>query len=301
MIKKGKKGPSAPRNRKFLVGLVALFSVIGALLALGMFREHKARTAAVESAPAPKPSALLNETPSLDAAPQIQAPPVLAPPPKCRLAMIIDDIGQRREPVEKLLALGVPITFSVLPDQPHTKELDGRIAGAGAEVMLHLPMEPEEPESHDPGAGALTVTLPDEDIKALIARSLAQVPHAKGVNNHMGSLFTRDERKMRVALEELKGRGLFFVDSLTTPKSAAHRIAKELGIRSAARRIFLDDEEDPAAVERNLRLAVALAARDGEAVAIGHPYQRTLEALASMKAECEKAGVTPVFVSELAR
>lgn len=231
-------------------------------------------------------------------------PPVILPPPVERgklLAIIIDDIGLRREPVERLLAAGIPLTFSVMPDQPHTKELAATIAAAGQEVMLHLPMEPENDRTNNPGAGALLVTEPDEDIRAAIGRDLEQVPQAKGVNNHMGSLFTQDGRKMEVVLAELKTRNLFFVDSLTAPNSVGYAVARRLGLKTAARRVFLDNDPGADAIAEHLRIAIGLAAKEGAVVAIGHPYPATVAAIEKLKDELEKAGVTPVFASRVVR
>lgn len=229
--------------------------------------------------------------------------PVIPPPMETGklLAIIIDDIGLRREPVERLLATGIPLTFSVMPDQPHTKELAAEIAAAGQEVMLHLPMEPENDRTNNPGAGALLVTEPDEDIRAAIGRDLAQVPQAKGVNNHMGSLFTQDERKMEVVLAELKMRNLFFVDSLTAPTSVGYAVARRLGMKTAARRVFLDNDPGADAVAEHLRIAIGLAAKDGAVVVIGHPYPATVAAIEKLKDELERAGVTPVFASRVVR
>ncbi len=232
-------------------------------------------------------------------------PPVTVPPapmePGKLLAIIIDDIGFRREPVERLLATGIPLTFSVMPDQPHTKELAAQIAAAGQEVMLHLPMEPENDRKNDPGAGALLVTEPDEDIRAAIGHDLAQVPQAKGVNNHMGSLFTQDERKMEVVLAELKARNLFFVDSLTAPASVGFAVARRLGLKTAARRVFLDNDPSADAIALHLRLAIGLAVKEGAVVAIGHPHSATVAAIEKLKDELDKAGVTPVFASRVVR
>ncbi len=292
-----KRKPAAARSRRiWVVALLAAFFA-GYFSAWFIARHH---TPPGE----PVPPARLPATGNADTAGTAPSPPLMPPSPEepgKRLAIIIDDIGNRREPVERLLAAGIPLTFSVLPDQSHTKELAAHIAAAGQEVMLHLPMEPENEKTNDPGSGALLVTQPDEDIRAVIGHDVGQVPQAKGVNNHMGSLFTQDERKMEVALAELKTRGLFFIDSLTAPASVGCAVARRLGLKTAARRIFLDDDSSGDAIARNLRLAIELAAKEGNVVAIGHPYPATVAAIEKMKDDLAKAGVRPVFASQVVR
>jgi hypothetical protein len=218
-----------------------------------------------------------------------------------RLALVIDDIGRRREPVEKLMALGIPVTFAVLPGQPHTRNLAATIRDAGYEVLIHMPMEPEDYKAHDPGEEALLVSQSDDAIRALMRRAIAEIPQASGVNNHMGSLFTRDAKKTRVMLEEVKGAGLFFVDSLTTPKSVALPLAREMGIKSAARRVFLDNDGDAGSVKKMLGLAIKLARTKGNIIAIGHPHPDTVEAITEMKDELARSGIELVYVSALVR
>ncbi|MBI5637599.1 MAG: divergent polysaccharide deacetylase family protein [Nitrospinae bacterium] len=294
-----KKKPAPARRRMGVLPVLVIVFFAGGVFAAWLIARYHA--APVEKKIAAPYSAGRNA----DAGAAAVAPPPAMPPKPGergkRLAIIIDDIGLRRDPVEKLLAAGIPLTFSVMPDQPRTKELAAEIAAAGQEVMLHLPMEPENDRINNPGAGALLVTEPDEDIRAAIRHDLGQVPQAKGVNNHMGSLFTRDERKMEVVLAELKARNLYFVDSLTAPTSVGHAVARRLGLKSAARRVFLDNDPSAEAIAQHLRLAIGLAVKEGAVVAIGHPYPATVAAIEKLKDELVKAGVTPVFASQVVR
>ena len=300
-----KKKPAPARvSRKggfsFSALLAAVFVLAALLAVLLLILLHAAPPEKMPPAPHKAES-------NPDAGAAVISPPAEPEPPAAlqlplrRIAIIIDDIGLRREPVEKLLAAGIPLTFSVMPDQPHTKELAATIAAAGQEVMLHLPMEPEDDKENNPGAGALLVTEPDEDIRAAIGHDLGQVPQAKGVNNHMGSLFTQNARKMEVVLLELKTRNLFFIDSRTAPASVGYALARRLGLKTAVRRVFLDSGPDAEAIAGNLRLALALAVKEGTVVAIGHPYPATVAAIESLKDDLAKAGVTPVFASQVVR
>jgi hypothetical protein len=102
--------------------------------------------------------------------------------------------------------------------------------------------------------------------------SLRSVPHAKGVNNHMGSKFTEDERAISALLDVLKREGIFFVDSHTSANSLAYKIAKKKGIKSGFSDLFLDNEEGEEAIERNLYRLLRIAKRRGWAIGIAHPH-----------------------------
>lgn len=210
------------------------------------------------------------------------APDLTEPRPARRgglLAIVIDDMGQDLRYARELAALPFPVTFSVLPGTPHNREVAALAARSGRELLLHLPMEPKGWPGINPGPGALFTFMVPDEMRRVLAADLAEIPGAVGVNNHMGSRFTSDADGMAVVLDELRARGLFFLDSLTAQSSTAVRLAREMGLPVYRRSVFLDNVRDVGAITRQLEKATRSAAATGQAVAIGHPYPETLEAL----------------------
>lgn len=215
-----------------------------------------------------------------------------------RLSVVIDDMGRSLGFARKLADLPFDVTFSVLPFEPHSREVAGLAADSGRELLLHLPMEPKAYPKVNPGPGALFTTMGNDEIRGELTRDLAQVPGVVGVNNHMGSKFTQQADAMAVVMAELKARDLFFLDSLTAPKSVGAREGLAAGLTVYKRSVFLDNIRDAAAILRQLEKAERIAAKTGQAVAIGHPYPETLEAL-SMWSERHDRSVRVVPVREL--
>ena len=116
-------------------------------------------------------------------------------------------------------------------------------------------------------------------IRLLTEQALARVPYAVGLNNHMGSRFTRDREGVRVVLEILRGRNLFMLDSLTHPRSVFYDEALQMNVRAYRRDVFLDNTISRQAILDNLRRAEETALLTGRAIAIGHPHPETLAAL----------------------
>lgn len=212
-----------------------------------------------------------------------------APPPasgrRGLLAVVIDDLGRDLAAARRLAALPTPVAFSVLPGEQHTAQIAALAHDRGLPLMLHLPMEPAGYPGVNPGPGALLAAMDQDALRRTLAEDLAQTPGAVGVNNHMGSLLTQMPGAMRLVLAELKARGLFFLDSLTTPRSQARTLARELGLPYVRRAVFLDNVRDKRAILRQLALAERLAAITGQAVAIGHPYPETIAALEEWSAK----------------
>lgn len=204
--------------------------------------------------------------------------PIPAPSSKGRIAIIIDDLGGEIEPAKKLAGLNAPITFSVLPHLKRSREVAQMAHTAGLVVMVHLPMESKW-ASVNPGPGALFTTQSVADITRIVAEDIGAVPYATGANNHMGSAFTEDATRTETVLRELKQRGLFFVDSRTTPSSTAFGSASRLKIPVAGRDVFLDNERDKEKIVEQITALAKLALKKGKAVGIGHPYPETISAI----------------------
>jgi len=212
----------------------------------------------------------------LDLAPQPPEPPTAS----ARLVIIIDDLGESVTTARRLATLPFKVTFSVLPHNTKARQVAQVARHEGLELLMHLPCEPDGyPQKADSGPGTLRVNMSDAELERLLTDNLSRLPEVDGVNNHMGSKLTRDARAMNVVLAHLKGRGKFFVDSLTTSGSSVRKICTKLGMRYYRRHVFLDNSATEHAILLQLQKAESLAKRTGVAVAIGHPYPATLSAL----------------------
>ncbi len=184
------------------------------------------------------------------------------------LYLILDDAGNSLQPLPAFLEFPGPLAVAVLPQLPYSVESAARIAAAGKEIMLHLPMEAVG--GANPGPGALTVGMSDRDVLRVIDENLGSVPGAIGVNNHMGSLATSDRRIMEIVLADLQRRDLFFIDSRTTVDTVARPVAAYLQTPFAERHVFLDNERSRDAILTAIRGALELAHRQDQVVMIGH-------------------------------
>lgn len=215
-----------------------------------------------------------------------------------RLAIIIDDLGSDRAAAEQVLALGFPLTISVLPSHEHSAEIAQEAHRRGFQVLLHLPMQSVANET--PEAKELRPGMSAPEVAALLDQFLQNVPDVAGVNNHQGSQATADAALMDELMPVLREHQLFYVDSRTTAATVAYETAQDFGVRSAFRNVpFLDDVAEVAAVRKQLDLAIRGAREKGEAVAIGHPHAATLRALREVLPTAHARGIRLVPASEL--
>jgi len=231
---------------------------------------------------------------------RLAVPPSVAVPPEGkgdRIAIVIDDLGGSAEAITRLMALPGPVTYSFLTVGPDAMMQADLVARAGLDVMLHLPMEPMG--SADPGPNPLLVANDPEENLRRFHWHLDRMPRAIGVNNHMGSRFTADAAQMRPVLEAVRQAGLFWLDSRTSGRSVGLRVAQDLQMPAAQRDLFLDHDPERDAILAQLRQTERVAARKGQAIAIGHPYPETLAALEAWMPAAQARGFILVGMSDL--
>lgn len=217
---------------------------------------------------------------------------------KPRIAFIIDDLGYDRKIAQDFLTLDIPLTYSILPFSDHGKTIAKRACSKGCEVMLHIPMEADNFPKMNPEDGFLFVNMDRETLLAQLRKDLDNIPYIKGVNNHMGSKFTQSTPHMRWVLEEIKSRNLFFVDSLTTNISKGFPIAREIGVKTVRRDVFLDNIKEPTAIMAQIDQLIDIAQKRGFAIAIAHPHPLTYKTLRETIPELKKKAEI-VYVSQL--
>jgi hypothetical protein len=198
-------------------------------------------------------------------------------------------------------ALPAQVGFALLPFLPKTEATANALYNSGHEIWLHLPMEPEDYPRANPGPGALLMSMSESELRSAVHAGIDSVPNAVGVNNHMGSKVTADLRTMTWVMQELKARGMMFIDSRTTVRTVAEEAARAQGVPTGRRHVFLDNQRDAKAVRRQLSEAVYRCRLDGEAIAVGHMDRVTIGVLTAELPGISERGADLVKPSDLVR
>jgi polysaccharide deacetylase 2 family uncharacterized protein YibQ len=283
-----------------LAGIIALLlvAVIGldqwqarggeaSLFNPGLFGFGRARPAPPAPAPLPRSSA----------GPETAPPPPGAP----RIAIVVDELGGRRDVFDVLREIRRPLAVAVLPALPLSAVIARDAARAGMEVLLDVPMEPYRYPELDPGPGVLLMSMPPAEIQQVVGAHLETVVPAIGVVNRMGSRFTEDRPRMRALLEVLAARRLFLVDAYTSSQSVAFDEAREAGVRAARRQILVDHARGEAGDRVRWDEVAGWAERRGEVLVIAHGHPLTVRLLKEYVPRWEARGLRLVPVSHLAR
>jgi polysaccharide deacetylase 2 family uncharacterized protein YibQ len=295
--KQRKKKPKrkSPKGSKLKTNLIRAFAGFGALIILvviaGILVHHillkKSTTEHVIKPRIVKP-------PEFEIFPKEEMPPskpITRPSLSKKLpkiAIIIDDVGYNKKTAEKFLALDAVLTFSMLPHNPYQKNIARAAIAKGYEIMLHLPMEPNEYPKINPGPGALLTSMSPDQLINQLNKNLDAIPSIKGVNNHMGSKMTTVSTQLYQIFSILKKRGLFFIDSRTTADTLCKPSARLFQVPFAQRDVFIDHIQEPDFIRKQIKHLVQIAHSKGEAVGIAHPSTLTYDVLREVLPELKK-------------
>ena len=216
------------------------------------------------------------------------------------VAIVIDDLGLGAEFTRRAIALDNAVTLALMTYAPNLENWSGAARAARHEILLHVPMQPLNGKI-DPGPKALTVALSDAEILDRLRWGLGRMDGYVGINNHMGSRFTQDRAGMSVVMEEIKARGLLFLDSVTIGRTVGSATAAPLHVPFAERNVFLDDQPTAAGVSRQIAVLEQVARRHGSAIAIGHPHEATLSVLAQWLPRAASRGIAVVPLTSVVR
>ncbi|MFA5311408.1 MAG: divergent polysaccharide deacetylase family protein [Candidatus Omnitrophota bacterium] len=216
-----------------------------------------------------------------------------------KIAIVLDDWGYSLNNMSIIGQIKLPLTIAVLPDLNYSRAISEKLHRGDFEIILHLPMEPKERAAME--KNTIKVSMSEEQIAVIIDKGLSSLAYVRGVSNHMGSMATSDAGTMEAVFRVLKKRKLYFLDSYVTARSKCREAASKHGLRFAKRDVFLDNNNDPEYIRKQLYILRDKARLNGYAIGIGHDRRNTLQVLRDVMPEIEKEGYKFVFVSELAR
>lgn len=231
---------------------------------------------------------------------QTNAHRIDVPEGHAQIAIVIDDMGVAADNSQAVIDhLPKEITLAFLPYGEATMAQAKAAFKRGNDIMIHLPMQPHR-KTANPGPHALYADDVTAQLERKIRLNFKDLKNMSvGVNNHMGSKFTESLSGMRTVLEAVDKEHMFFLDSITTGNSATDTARTGLNLPILKRHVFLDHEVTPEFINTALAKAESHAKKHGAAIAIGHPYPATTEAIAAWAPTLAEKNISLVPISNL--
>ncbi|TDT69161.1 hypothetical protein EV215_1503 [Hypnocyclicus thermotrophus] len=218
---------------------------------------------------------------------------------RIKMAIIIDDVGNNLRYINDFKEIDKPLTFAIIPFLSKSKESNEKLKELGYETILHMPMEGSLKNLNDRTKGLVYKNMSNELIREKFNEALKNVGEVSGFNNHMGSVFTASNDKMKVILDEAKSKGLFYFDSRTTSKSKGYKLAKEMGIKTNYCMHFLDNDKNIEAIKKEIKKAIEITKKRKKAAFIAHYHPNVAKAIKESINEIEKENIKMVSLDEV--
>ena len=215
-----------------------------------------------------------------------------------RIAVLVTGLGLPDAPDGDVLK-GLPAAVSVAYGAygRNLQESVSRARGNGHEVLLQIPLEPNNYPTVDPGPHTLLTTLPPQDNMKRLQWLMSRYTGYVGVTNHMGEKFEATSESLTPVLEELKRRGLLYVDDGSAKDSTVSQIARAIGLDYSVANVQID----PGNLAKQLAQLEAAAKERGAAIGVVKATPATVKQLSDWAAKLEAKGFVLVPVSAAVR
>jgi polysaccharide deacetylase 2 family uncharacterized protein YibQ len=310
------------RRWQFLVAGVALIALGAGLGWLGRNGEIAPGSVAVKLPPVNRPTAKLADMlapapdPELVAdSPDGQLPiigkdgrepwrvyarPFAAEDTRPRLALLVSGLGLDLELTKAAISmLPGAVTFGFAPYAHDLPQLVAAARQAGHEVVLDLPLEPLDYPRQDPGPLTLLTSVSEQENSARLDRVMASASGYVGLVGKMGARFSESKPSLTPLLQELRSRGLLFVDNRPTDDSLAAPLARQLGVPVALADRRLDTETPPVAIDAALGELENTARQAGAALGLLALTPASLDRLAAEIPSLAAKGIALAPVSAI--
>lgn len=240
--------------------------------------------------------------------------PADAPP---RIAVLINGMGLSDGPTaEAIKGLPAPVSVAYGAYGRNLQEWVEKAREAGHEVLLQIPLEPLDYPTNDPGPHTLLTTLPPEENLKRLQWLMSRFTGYVGLTNLTGAKFEATQSAMTPVFEELKARGLLFVDDGTAKTAipagrqpgevgandpVGEQIARVIGLDYAIADVEIDATPSPDDIAKALARLEALAKEKGSAIGIASAKPGTIKQLAEWAGQLKNKNIILIPVSAAVR
>ncbi len=215
-----------------------------------------------------------------------------------RVAILVTGLGLPDTPAGDVLkGLPAPISVAYGAYGRNLQESVSRARDNGHEVLLQIPLEPNNYPTVDPGPHTLLTTLPPEENMKRLQWLMSRYTGYVGVTNHMGEKFEATSASLTPVLEELKQRGLLYVDDGSVKDSTVSQIAGTIGLDYSVASVQIDAGN----LVKQLAQLEATAKERGAAIGVVKATPATVKQLSDWAAKLQAKGFVLVPVSAAVR
>lgn len=217
------------------------------------------------------------------------------------VSVLVRGLGFSSELSEASLSqLPATVALGILPYGPRSRSTADAALARGHELIVQLPLEPDDYPASNPGPDTLlTTAAPDENTRRLDT-ILERFPGKVGATNFFGGKMLKSPEALMPVMTALAERGLVYVGETSAPGSPLVTVARQAGLRYSGANAFIRGSETADVIDKALDRTVQVAKQRGRATVIAHASAMSIERLALWTASLSSQGVTLVPIGQTA-
>jgi hypothetical protein len=217
-----------------------------------------------------------------------------------KIALIVSELGLMPKITDRAITeLPGAVTLAFSPYGTDIKAWMKKARALNHELLMQLPMEPLFYPNSDPGPWAILASKPWEENSKQLALVADTGESYVGFLAYMGGKFLSIDGAMRPLLEDVKKRGLIFIDNGSTPGSIAGKIAAEIKSPFAAAAINIDSDPAKSIIIAKLQELETQAKSNGYAIGLARNYPVSVDAIKQWSADLDARGLALVPISAM--
>jgi polysaccharide deacetylase 2 family uncharacterized protein YibQ len=219
---------------------------------------------------------------------------------KLRIAIMVSGLGISAKATTAALS-GLPsgVTLGFVPYAADVQHWVSEARQSGHEVLLEVPMEPNDFPDSDPGPHTLRTGADENANLQRLMWTLSRFTGYAGVTNLLGERFMSEANALSPAMTYLARRGLYFYDNGAVPQSVAPQVAGPTATPFAQANETLDGIQTAQEIDRHLSALEDEARAHGSAIGSGFLYPVTVERIAVWAKGLQGRGFVLVPVSAI--
>ena len=214
------------------------------------------------------------------------------------IAILVTNLGLSQPITDNALEKLPPeITISMNPYATNLNSWVRRARQSGHELMLQLPMEPYDYPDNDPGPHTLLAGQTDKINIQRLRWIMSRMNGYIGMVNINGSKFSTDENALHPILQEIKIRGLSYMDVQPEAPELPYQLSQELKLEYHQGSLIIDKVQTKEAIDIELKKLEQLANQHGKAIGVASGLPLSIQRISEWAATLKKRGINLVPIS----
>ncbi len=215
-----------------------------------------------------------------------------------KISIILGGMGLNSRLTDKAIKdLPGDISFGFAPYGENLQAQVNKARAKGHEIMLQVPMEPVGYPGSNPGPKTLLNDAPAQENIDSLQWHMSRFAGYTGITNYMGGKLLGNEEALQPVMQELKKRGLVYLEDATVNLTLSQKIVERVKLPMRRAHLVIDAEATAPAIAEALKKLEQEAEANGYAIGTGSGLEVTIDTLVEWTNSLQDKGILLIPIS----